>query len=129
VGQIKKVVLAYSGGLDTSIIIPWLKENYGCEVIALIGDVGQGEELEPARKKALKTGASKAIVADLTKDFVEQYCYRAIKAQAKYEGIYLLGTSLRVRHSEAMVKTALKEGRRRHLPWRHRKGNDQVRSL
>jgi len=128
VGQIKKVVLAYSGGLDTSIIIPWLKENYGCEVIALIGDVGQGEELEPARKKALKTGASKAIVADLTKDFVEQYCYRAIKAQAKYEGIYLLGTSLaRPAIAEAMVKTALKEGADAICHGATGKGNDQVR--
>jgi argininosuccinate synthase len=128
VRQIKKVVLAYSGGLDTSIIIPWLKEKYGCEVIALIGDVGQGEELEPARKKALKTGASKAIVADLKKEFVEEYCFRAIKAQAKYEGIYLLGTSLaRPAIAEAMVKTALKEGADAICHGATGKGNDQVR--
>lgn len=126
--EIKKVVLAYSGGLDTSIIIPWLKENYGCEVIALIGDVGQGEELEPARKKALKTGASKAIVADLKKEFVEQYCYRALKAQAKYEGMYLLGTSLaRPAIAEAMVKAALKEGADAICHGATGKGNDQVR--
>jgi argininosuccinate synthase len=128
VREIKKVVLAYSGGLDTSIIIPWLKENYGCEVIALIGDVGQGEELEPARKKALKTGASKAIVADLKKEFVEQYCYRALKAQAKYEGMYLLGTSLaRPAIAEAMVKAALKEGADAICHGATGKGNDQVR--
>jgi len=128
VREIKKVVLAYSGGLDTSIIIPWLKEKYGCEVIALIGDVGQGEELEPARKKALKTGASKAIVADLKKEFVEEYCFRAIKAQAKYEGIYLLGTSLaRPAIAEAMVKTALREGADAICHGATGKGNDQVR--
>jgi len=128
VREIKKVVLAYSGGLDTSIIIPWLKENYGCEVVALIGDVGQGEELEPARKKALKTGASKAIVADLKKEFVEQYCYRALKAQAKYEGMYLLGTSLaRPAIAEAMVKAALKEGADAICHGATGKGNDQVR--
>lgn len=127
-GQIKKVVLAYSGGLDTSIIIPWLHETYGCEVIALIGDVGQGEELEPARKKALKTGAVKAIVADLKKEFIEEYCYRAIKAQAKYEGIYLLGTSLaRPTIAEAMVTVALKEGADAICHGATGKGNDQVR--
>src|SRR5271163_3936872 len=80
----KKVVLAYSGGLDTSIIIPWLKENYGCEIIAFISDVGQGKEVEPARKKALKTGAIKAYVADQRKEFLEDYCFLALRAQAKY---------------------------------------------
>ena len=92
--EIKKVVLAYSGGLDTSIIIPWLKENYNnCEVIAVSGDVGQGTELDGLEEKALKTGASKLYVEDLTKSFVEDYIFPTLKAGAVYEGDYLLGTS------------------------------------
>src|SRR6202011_4725587 len=90
----KKVVLAYSGGLDTSIIIPWLKENYGCEVIAMIGDVGQQEDLEAARKKALATGASTAYVEDLREEFVRDYIWPTLRAGAVYEHTYLLGTSM-----------------------------------
>ena len=124
----KKVLLAYSGGLDTSIIIPWLKENYGCEVVAYIADVGQGDELEPARRKALKTGASQALVGDLKREFVEEYCFRAIKAQAKYEGSYLLGTSLaRPVIAKGMVEAALKVGADAISHGATGKGNDQVR--
>ena len=91
--NIKKVVLAYSGGLDTSIIIPWLKENYNnCEVVAVSGDVGQGTELDGLEEKAKKTGASKLYVLDLKKDFVENYIFPTLKFGAKYED-YLLGTS------------------------------------
>ena len=91
--DIKKVVLAYSGGLDTSIIIPWLKENYNnCEVVAVSGDVGQGTELDGLEEKAIKTGASKLYVLDLKKDYVENYICPCLKADAKYED-YLLGTS------------------------------------
>ena len=91
--DIKKVVLAYSGGLDTSIIIPWLKENYNnCEVIAVSGDVGQGTELDGLEEKAKATGASKLYVLDLKKDYVENYIWPCLKADAKYED-YLLGTS------------------------------------
>ena len=92
--NIKKVVLAYSGGLDTSIIIPWLKENYNnCEVIAVSADVGQGSELEGLEEKAKKTGASKLYIADLKKQFVEDYIFPTVKAGAVYENKYLLGTS------------------------------------
>ena len=90
--EIKKVVLAYSGGLDTSIIIPWLKENYnGCEVIAVSGDVGQGTELDGLEEKAKKTGASKLYVLDLKEEFVQDYVYPTLKAGAVYENKYLLG--------------------------------------
>jgi argininosuccinate synthase len=90
----KKVVLAYSGGLDTSIIIPWLKENYGgCEVIAMVGDLGQQEDLEAARKKALATGASAAYVEDLREEFITGYIWPTLRAGAVYEHKYLLGTS------------------------------------
>ena len=92
--KIKKVVLAYSGGLDTSIIIPWLKENYdNCEVIAVSGDVGQGTELDGLEEKAIKTGASKLYIEDLKKEFVDEYIIPTVKAGAVYEGKYLLGTS------------------------------------
>ncbi len=92
---IKKVVLAYSGGLDTSIIIPWLKENYdNCEVVAVSGDVGQGTELDGLEEKAKKTGASKLYVLDLKKDFVENYIFPTVQAGAKYEDTYLLGTEI-----------------------------------
>jgi len=124
----KKVALAYSGGLDTSIIIPWLKENYGCEVVAFISDVGQGKEVEPARKKALRTGAVKAVVKDQRKEFLEQYCFNALRAQAKYEGIYLLGTSLaRPIIAKGLVEAALKEGCDAICHGATGKGNDQVR--
>ena len=92
--EIKKIVLAYSGGLDTSIIIPWLKETYpGCEVIAVSANVGQADELEGLEEKALATGASKLYVEDLREEFITDYIYPCVKADAKYENKYLLGTS------------------------------------
>ena len=90
----KRVVLAYSGGLDTSIIIPWLRENYGCEVIAMVGDVGQGDDYAALRRKALSTGAARVFIEDLRHEFVTQYLWKAVQAGAVYEGKYLLGTSL-----------------------------------
>ena len=126
--QVKKVVLAYSGGLDTSIIIPWLKENYRCEVVAFISDVGQGKEVGPAKAKALRTGAIKAVVQDQRKEFLEDYCFSALRAQAKYEGAYLLGTSLaRPVIAKGLVETALKEGADAICHGATGKGNDQVR--
>ncbi|MEG1537994.1 MAG: argininosuccinate synthase, partial [Clostridiales bacterium] len=91
--KVKKVALAYSGGLDTSIIIPWLMENYHCEVIAICGDVGQGKEVDPVREKALKSGATKVFVGDLTEEYVKDFVFPTMKAGAVYEGKYLLGTS------------------------------------
>ena len=90
----RKVVLAYSGGLDTSIIIPWLKETYGCEVIAMIGDVGQQEDLKAAKQKALATGASSATIEDLREEFLTEYIWPTLRAGAVYEHKYLLGTSM-----------------------------------
>jgi argininosuccinate synthase len=90
----ERIVLAYSGGLDTSIIIPWLKENYACEVIAMVGDVGQGDDLEAVVEKAYKTGASKVVVEDLREEFLTEYVFPALKAGAVYEHKYLLGTAL-----------------------------------
>ena len=109
--NIKKVVLAYSGGLDTSIIIPWLKENYNnCEVVAVSGDVGQGTELDGLEEKAKATGASKLYVLDLKKDFVENYIFPTLKFGAKYED-YLLGTSFaRPCIAKALADIAIKEG-------------------
>ena len=87
--EIKKIVLAYSGGLDTSVIIPWLKENYqGCEIVAVVGNLGQADELEGIQEKALKSGASKIYVEDLQEEFVEDYIVPAIQANAKYENKY-----------------------------------------
>ncbi|HPS82350.1 MAG TPA: argininosuccinate synthase, partial [Candidatus Limiplasma sp.] len=110
--EIKKVVLAYSGGLDTSIIIPWLKENYNnCEVIAVSGDVGQGTELEGLEEKAKKTGASKLYVEDLKEEFITDYIYPTMQAGAVYEGEYLLGTSFaRPIIAKRIVEIALQEG-------------------
>lgn len=127
--QIKKVVLAYSGGLDTSIIIPWLKENYNnCEVIAVSGDVGQGTELEGLEEKALKTGASKLIVADLTDEFIDDYVFPTLKAGAVYENRYLLGTSFaRPIIAKRIVEIALAEGADAICHGCTGKGNDQVR--
>ena len=108
--QVKKVVLAYSGGLDTSIIIPWLRENYGCEVVAFISDVGQGKEIGPAKKKALRTGAVKVVVKDQRKELLDQYCFAALRSKAKYEGTYLLGTSLaRPVIAKGLVEVAFQE--------------------
>lgn len=126
---IKKVVLAYSGGLDTSIIIPWLKENYNnCEVIAVSGDVGQGTELEGLEEKALKTGASKLYIEDLKKEFVEDYIFPTLKAGAVYEGEYLLGTSFaRPVIAKRIVEIAKAEGADAICHGCTGKGNDQVR--
>ena len=127
--KIKKVVLAYSGGLDTSIIIPWLKENYNnCEVIAVSGDVGQGTELDGLEEKAIKTGASKLYIEDLKKEFVEDYVFPTLKAGAKYEGDYLLGTSFaRPVIAKRIVEIALAEGADAICHGCTGKGNDQVR--
>jgi argininosuccinate synthase len=126
--DIKKVVLAYSGGLDTSIIIPWLKENYNnCEVIAVSANVGQGDELEGLEEKALKTGASKLYIEDLVDEFVEDFIFPTLKAGAKYEG-YLLGTSFaRPVIAKRIVEIALKEGADAIAHGCTGKGNDQVR--
>ena len=126
--NIKKVVLAYSGGLDTSIIIPWLKENYNnCEVIAVSGNVGQADELEGLEEKALKTGASKLYVLDLTDEYVNDFIIPCVKAGAKYED-YLLGTShARPIIAKGLVEIALKEGADAICHGCTGKGNDQVR--
>lgn len=128
-GKIKKVVLAYSGGLDTSIIIPWLKENYdNCEVIAVSGDVGQGTELDGLEEKALKTGASKLYVEDLNREFVEEFIFPTLKAGAVYENRYLLGTSFaRPVIAKRIVEIAKKEGADAICHGCTGKGNDQVR--
>ena len=127
--DIKKVVLAYSGGLDTSIIIPWLKENYNnCEVIAVSADVGQGTELDGLEEKAIKTGASKLIVLDLKKTFVEDYIFPTVQAGAVYENRYLLGTSFaRPIIGKELARIALEEGADAICHGATGKGNDQVR--
>jgi len=124
----KKVVLAYSGGLDTSIIIPWLRENYGCEVIAMIGDVGQQEDLEAARKKALATGATSAHVEDLREEFIRDYIWPTLRAGAVYEHTYLLGTSMaRPVIAKRQAELALELGADGLSHGCTGKGNDQVR--
>jgi len=127
--DIKKVVLAYSGGLDTSIIIPWLKENYdNCEVIAVSGDVGQGTELDGLEEKAIKTGASKLYIEDLNDEFVSDFVFPTLKAGAVYEGKYLLGTSFaRPVIAKRIVEIALAEGADAICHGCTGKGNDQVR--
>ncbi len=127
--SIKKVVLAYSGGLDTSIIIPWLKENYNnCEVIAVSGNVGQASELDGLEEKALATGASKLYIEDLNKEFIEDYVWPTLKAGAKYEGKYLLGTSFaRPIIAKRIVEIAKAEGADAICHGCTGKGNDQVR--
>ena len=125
--NVKKCVLAYSGGLDTSIIIPWLKENYGCEVIAVSGNVGQADELEGLEEKAIKTGASKLYIMDLIDDYAENYIIPAVKAGAKYE-TYLLGTATaRPCIAKGLVDIAIKEGADAICHGCTGKGNDQVR--
>ncbi len=127
--KIKKIVLAYSGGLDTSIIIPWLKENYDDpEIIAVSGDVGQGTELDGLEEKAKKTGASKLYVMDLKDEFINDYVFPTLKAGAKYEGEYLLGTSFaRPIIAKRLTEIALKEGADAICHGCTGKGNDQVR--
>lgn len=124
----EKIVLAYSGGLDTSIIIPWLKENYSCDVIAMVGDVGQGDDLEAVVGKAYKTGACKVVVEDLREEFLTGYVFPALKAGAVYEHKYLLGTSLaRPVIAKHQVEVALREGGSAVAHGCTGKGNDQVR--
>ncbi len=126
--KFNKVVLAYSGGLDTSIIIPWLKENYGCEVIAVAADVGQGKELTGLNERAINTGASKLYIEDLTDEFVNDYIFETLKAGAVYENKYLLGTSFaRPIIAKRIVEIALAEGADAIAHGCTGKGNDQVR--
>lgn len=125
--QLKKVVLAYSGGLDTTVAIPWLKENYGCEVICFAADVGQDEELDGLEERALKCGASKVYIRDLTREFVEDFIFPTLKAGAVYEG-YLLGTSFaRPLIAKHLVEIAHQEGADAVAHGATGKGNDQVR--
>jgi argininosuccinate synthase len=124
----RKVVLAYSGGLDTSIIIPWLKETYGCEVIAMIGDVGQQEDLQAAQRKALATGASSATIEDLREEFITAYIWPTLRAGAVYEHKYLLGTSFaRPVLAKRQAEIALRVGADALAHGCTGKGNDQVR--
>jgi argininosuccinate synthase len=124
----EKIVLAYSGGLDTSIIIPWLKENYACDVIAMVGDVGQGDDVEAVVAKAYATGASQVVVEDLREEFLSGYVFPALKAGAVYEHKYLLGTSLaRPLIAKHQVEVALREGATAVAHGCTGKGNDQVR--
>jgi len=126
--KFKKVALAYSGGLDTSIIIPWLKDHYGCEVIAICGNCGQSDELEGLEEKAIKTGASKIYIEDLTEEFLTDYVFETVKAGAKYEGKYMLGTSFaRPIIAKRVVEIAKKEGCDAICHGCTGKGNDQVR--
>jgi len=127
--KIKKIVLAYSGGLDTSVILPWLKDKYACEVIAFAADLGQGPgELKGIEKKALTSGASKCIVADLRREFAEQYCFRMLRAGAVYENLYLLGTAIaRPLIAKGQVACALKQNADALAHGATGKGNDQVR--
>ena len=126
--MVRKVVLAYSGGLDTSIIIPWLKENYGCEVIAMAGDVGQAEELEGLEDKALRTGAAKLYVEDLKEEFIRDYVWPTLRAGAIFERKYLLGTSMaRPILAKRQVEIAIQEGADALAHGCTGKGNDQVR--
>ncbi|MFP3938610.1 MAG: argininosuccinate synthase [Phycisphaerae bacterium] len=127
--NIKKIVLAYSGGLDTSVILPWLKEKYGCEVVAFAADVGQGAgELDGIEEKARASGADDCVVADLRREFAEQYCYRIVKANALYEHDYMLGTSIaRPLIAKAQVDCARQVGADAVAHGCTGKGNDQVR--
>ncbi len=125
---VKKVVLAYSGGLDTSVILKWLKETYGCTVIAFCADLGQGEDLKPVRAKALAVGASKVYVEDLREVFVKEHIYPMLRANAVYEGSYLLGTSIaRPLIARRQIEIAQKEGADAVAHGATGKGNDQVR--
>jgi len=126
--EINKVVLAYSGGLDTSAMLLWIKETYGAEVVCFCADVGQGDELSGLEEKALKTGASKLYVEDLREEFVKEYVWTAVKANALYEGVYLLGTSLaRPVIAKKQIEIAIKEGADAVAHGATGKGNDQVR--
>jgi argininosuccinate synthase len=126
--KIKKVVLAYSGGLDTSVILKWLQENYGCEVVTFTADLGQGEELEPARKKAEMLGVKEIFIEDLREEFVENYVFPMFRANALYEGVYLLGTSIaRPLIAKRQIEIAKMVGADAVAHGATGKGNDQVR--
>lgn len=126
--RINKIVLAYSGGLDTSVMLRWLKEQYGCEVVCYCADVGQGQELDGLEAKALATGAAKLYVEDLRDEFVREYVWTAVKANAVYEGVYLLGTSLaRPVIAKRQIEIARREGADAVAHGATGKGNDQVR--
>src|ERR1044072_1689717 len=127
-GAVKKVVLAYSGGLDTSVILKWLQETYGCEVVTFTADLGQGEELEPARAKAQMLGVKKIFVEDLLEEFVREYVFPMFRANALYEGIYLLGTSIaRPLIAKRQIEIAREVGADAVAHGATGKGNDQVR--
>jgi argininosuccinate synthase len=126
--KVKKVVLAYSGGLDTSVILRWIKEEYGCEVVAFCADLGQGEDLQAIKRKAIDTGASKAVIGDLREEFVKNYVFPMLRGNAIYEGSYLLGTSIaRPLIAKAQIDVAVKERADAVSHGATGKGNDQVR--
>ena len=126
--EYKKIVCAYSGGLDTSVMIPWLKENYNAEIIAYTGDLGQGEDLSGIKEKALRTGASHAVVDDLQERFVKEFIWPAVRAGALYEGQYPLHTALgRPLLAQRLVEVALEYGADAIAHGCTGKGNDQVR--
>ncbi len=126
--DVKKIVVAYSGGLDTSVIITWLRETFGADVIAFTADIGQGEELEPLRDKAIRTGASKIYIDDLREEFVRDFVFPMLRANAVYEGRYLLGTSIaRPLIAKRQIEIAVKEGADAVCHGATGKGNDQVR--
>ena len=126
--KIKKVVLAYSGGLDTSVILQWLVETYGCEVVTFTADIGQGEELEPARAKAKKMGVKEIFIDDLKEEFVRDFVFPMFRANTLYEGEYLLGTSIaRPLIAKRQIEIANKVGADAVAHGATGKGNDQVR--
>src|ERR1700682_2499972 len=126
--KIKKIVLAYSGGLDTSVMLRWLKEEYQCEVVCYCADVGQGAEMDGLEEKARATGASKLYIEDLRDEFVREYVWTAVKANALYEGVYLMGTSLaRPVIAKRQIEIAQREGADAVAHGATGKGNDQVR--
>ena len=127
--SVKKVVLAYSGGLDTSVIVPWLKENYGCEVVCFTADVGQAEELEGLEEKAISSGASQLVIRDLREEFAQDYIYPVMRAGAVYERKYLLGTSMaRPLIAKSQVEVAHEVGADAVSHGATGQGTDQVRS-
>src|ERR1700693_358423 len=126
--NVNKVVLAYSGGLDTSVILRWLKEEYGCEVIAFCDDLGQGEDLQAIKQKAFKTGASEVVIGDLKEEFVKHFVFPMLRANAVYEGSYLLGTSIaRPLIAKRQIEIAIAAGADAVAHGATGKGNDQVR--
>ena len=126
--EVKKIVLAYSGGLDTSVMLHWLKEKYGCPILAFVADVGQGEDLPSIEKKAYETGADKVVISDLREEFVREFCFPAMQAHALYEGEYLMGTSLaRPAIAREQAKVAVDWGAAAVSHGCTGKGNDQIR--